>query len=127
MVPTPLTVCVVDDDAGVRNSIKFALEVEGLAVRTYAGARSLLDDAELPSCRCLVVDFRMPAMDGLELAETLAARGIAVPVILITRRATPGRKARARKLGIHRLIEKPLADGDLLNAVQSALTDGRPA
>jgi FixJ family two-component response regulator len=127
MVPTPLIVCVVDDDAGVRNALKFALEVEGFAVRTYAGAPGLLDDPELPSCRCLVVDFRMPTMDGLELAQTLAARGMTVPMIMITGRITRDLEARASKLGIHRLIEKPLADGDLLNAVQSALADGRPA
>ena len=56
--------CVVEDDAAVRNALKFFLEVEGLAVRTYDGAARLLDDSELPSCRCLVVDYRLPAMDG---------------------------------------------------------------
>ena len=88
MLPSSPIVCVVEDDAAVRNALKFSLEVEGLAVRVYDGALSLLHDPELPSCRCLVVDFRMPAMDGLELVGELRTRGITTPVIMITGRAT---------------------------------------
>ena len=119
-------VCVVEDDAAVRNALKFSLEVEGLAVQVYAGAMSLLDDPDLPSCRCLVVDFRMPVMDGLELVEALAARGITAPVIMITGRATRTLRAHAEKLGIRQLIEKPLPDGELLKAVQTAMADASP-
>jgi FixJ family two-component response regulator len=116
-------VCVVEDDAAVRNALKFSLEMEGLAVRAYTGASGLLDDPALPSCRCLVVDFRMPAMDGLELVEVLTARGITVPVIMITAQATRDLRLRARKLGIRRVIEKPWPDGELLKAVQAAMAD----
>lgn len=125
MPQNPPIVCVVEDDAAVRNALKFSLEVENLAVRIYDRAASLLSDPELPSCRCLVVDFRMPAMDGLELAEALQARGITAPVIMITGRATQDLRARAEKLGIRVLLEKPLPDGDLLKAVQHAIADTR--
>src|SRR5690349_6523377 len=100
MALAPPIVCVVDDDAAVRTALKFSLEVEGFAVRAYAGGAGLLNDPALPSCRCLVVDFRMPAMDGLELAAALTARGVVAPVIMITGQITRDLSARARKLGI---------------------------
>ncbi len=123
MQPNSPLVCVVEDDVAVRNALKFSLEMEGLAVRLYDGALSLLGDPGLPSCRCLVVDFRMPVMDGLELVGVLRAREIAAAVIMITGQATRDLKLRAEKLGIRRVLEKPWPDGDLLKAVQAAIAD----
>ena len=121
MQPNSPLVCVVEDDAAVRNALKFSLEMEGLAVRLYDGALSLLGDPGLPSCRCLVVDFRMPVMDGLELVGVLRTREIAAPVIMITGQATRDFRLRAERLGVRRVIEKPLPDGELLKAVQAAI------
>ena len=121
MQPDSPLVCVVEDDAAVRNALKFSLEVEGMAVRLYDGAASLLGDPRLPSCRCLVVDFRMPVMDGLELVGVLKTREIAAPVIMITGQATRDLRRRAEKLGVRGVIEKPLPDGELLKAVQAAI------
>lgn len=117
-------ICVVDDDAAVRHALKFALEVEGLAVRIFDGAASLLNDPGWQPCGCLVVDYRMPVMDGLELIGVLRGRGIDAPAILITGRANKELRAQARKLGIHCLLEKPLSDDALLDAIQSALAQG---
>ncbi len=123
MRPTYPVVCVVEDDAAVRSALKFSLEMEGLAVRAYNGALGLLGDPDLTSCRCLVVDFRMPVMDGLELVKVLTARGVTMPVIMITGRATRDLGIRARKLGIRRVIEKPWPNGELVKAVQAAIAD----
>jgi FixJ family two-component response regulator len=125
MWPNAPLVCVVEDDGAVRSALKFSLEVEGLAVRVYDGAASLLNDPGLPSCRCLVVDFRMPAIDGLELVQILRKRAVTTPVIMITGQATRDLRFRAQKLGIRRVIEKPLPDGELLKAVQAAIA-GEP-
>jgi FixJ family two-component response regulator len=114
-------ICVVDDDAAVRNALKFALEVEGLDVRTYDGAVSLLNDPNAPPCGCLVVDYRMPVMDGLELIGVLRSRGIDAPAILITGRVNKELRARVQKLGVHCLLEKPLSDNALLDSIRSAL------
>ena len=62
MSKTPGPVLVIDDDAAVRNSLKFALELEGLDVRLYEGGEGILADADLPSNGCLVVDYFMPRM-----------------------------------------------------------------
>jgi two-component system, LuxR family, response regulator FixJ len=118
-------VCVVEDDAAVRNALKFSLEVEGLVVRAHDGSANLLGDPELTFCHCLVVDYRMPAMDGLELVSVLRARGIAIPVIMITGRVTRDLRIRAEKLGISRVIEKPMPDGELLRAIQAAIAGAR--
>jgi len=127
MRPTSPVVCVVEDDAAVRSALKFSLEVEGMAVRAYNNASGLLDDPDLPACRCLVVDFRMPQMDGLELVKVLAERGITTPVIMITGQTTRDLGVRARKLGIRRVIEKPWPNGELVKAVQAAIADAPPA
>ena len=64
-------VLVVDDDSAVRNSLRFTLEVEGFEVRAYSSAHELLDEDRLPTLSCLVTDYHMPAMNGLELVAQL--------------------------------------------------------
>ena len=114
-------VCIVEDDAAVRSALKFALEVEGLSVRTYDGPVSLLEDRNLPPFRCLIVDYRMPVMDGLELTAALRERGLDEAVIMITGQATDDLRARAAKLGIRHLLEKPLSDSALIDAIRDAV------
>lgn len=114
-------VAVVDDDAAVRHALKFALEFEDLRVRLYDSAQALLADPELAGHGCLVIDYRMPGIDGLELVEALHGRGLTIPVIMITGRATTGMRARARRAGIIMVLEKPLSDGALSDAIRSAL------
>lgn len=127
MMSNSPVVCLVEDDPAVRNALKFSLEVDGLTVRVHDGAASLLCDSALSSCGCVVVDYRMPDMDGLELVGVLRARGIRVPVIMITGRATRALRAHAEKLGIRGVIEKPLSDGGLLTAIQAVIADPRPS
>ncbi len=116
-------VCIVDDDAAVRNALKFALETEGLTVRTFDGAVSFLNERHLPPFGCLVIDYRMPVMDGLELTAALRERGMTAPTIMITGRSNKELAARAAKLGIYSVMEKPLADRDLAETIKSALSD----
>lgn len=114
-------VLVVDDDAAVLGALKFALQAEGLKVREYRGSVPLLADLDMPPFGCLVVDYRMPIMDGLELIEVLRERGITAPAIIITGRANKDLAAQAAKLGVRQVLEKPLADGALVAAIRSAL------
>ncbi len=115
------TVLIVDDDAAVRSSLKFALEVEGLQVRLYDGPGALLADIDLPSCGCLVVDYRMPVMDGLALIDTLRARDVTMPAILITGRANKQLLSQAARSGVREVLEKPLSDGVLVECIRSAI------
>ncbi len=115
---------IVDDDEAVRDSLRFALEQEGLAVRTYADAHALLAE-DLPLAGCVVTDFRMPEIDGLQLQARLAERGVRLPVIVMTAHGDVPVAVRALKAGAVDFLEKPFLDGQLAAAVKQALDANR--
>ncbi len=118
---SPGHVIVVDDDAAVRASLKFSLELEGLTVRAYAGGDALLADPALPARGCLVVDYYMPLMDGIDLVGRLRRRRVSLPAILITAKATEDMRRSAARAGIGLVLEKPLGDASLLEGIRGAL------
>ena len=109
-------VLVVDDDAGVRDSLQFTLEVEGFEVRTYSSAQELLNEKSLPALSCLVTDYHMPPMNGLELVAQLRDRHVSIPAILITSLPNENLRNSAAAGGIS-LVEKPVFGGRLLDAL----------
>jgi FixJ family two-component response regulator len=117
----PGQIIVVDDDAAVRNSLKFALELEGLTVRTYEDGDALLADAALPAKGCLVIDYYMPAMNGVDLIKCLRRRHVDLPAILITAKATDAVRRGAAQAGFRQVLEKPLEDTSLLDSIRGAL------
>jgi two-component system response regulator FixJ len=121
MFAAPGPVIVVDDDAAVRDSLKFALELEGMNVCVYEGSAQLLADANRLSHGCLVVDFSMPVMDGLELLDRLRDLQVHLPAILITGKANAVLRSRAAGSGIRLVLEKPLEDSALLDGIRNAL------
>jgi FixJ family two-component response regulator len=121
MLAVPETVIVVDDDAAVRAALKFALEVEGFDVQLYDGPQAVLAAADLPKRGCLVIDYRMPAIDGIELVAELRRRKVALPAILITPRVTRALRDLARRSGLTRVLEKPLNDAVLVENIRDAL------
>ena len=115
------TVLLVDDDAAVRQSLKFALELEGLDVRLYDGGPELLADPALPSSGCLVLDYKMPAMNGLEVLARLRDRRVSMPTLLITSHADAALRDRAAAAGVRGVVEKPLQDSVLIDSIRDAL------
>jgi two-component system, LuxR family, response regulator FixJ len=107
---------VVEDDAPLLTSLKWAFEVEGYQVRAFPDAESLLAEPELPLKGCLILDYRLPDVDGLELLRRLRARGVTLPAVLITTPG-PGVVSAARAAGVP-LIEKPLNAGTLIEQVR---------
>jgi FixJ family two-component response regulator len=110
------TVAIVDDDAAVRDSLRFLLEVIGHPAKTFASAAEFLK-AEMQRLTCLILDHHMPGMTGLELAERLRNDGAGIPILLITGSPSPAIVARAAELGIVRVLEKPATEDDLLDFV----------
>lgn len=125
MSPVSEIVLVVDDDAAVRAALKFVLEVEGFRVRVYDSPEAVLDDPELPKRACLVVDYRMPHMDGIELVTRLRERRVTLPAILISARVNEQLHRLAERSGLAGVLEKPLSDAALVDSIRSAL--GPPA
>ena len=110
---------VVDDDQAVLNSLKFALQLEGFAVRLYSSAQELLKEPELPGTGCLLIDYYMPSMTGLELLAELRRRNIKLPALLITGHPSVAVRRQAAEAGV-RLLEKPLLGNGLIEAINDA-------
>jgi two-component system response regulator FixJ len=113
-------IAVVDDDPAVRNSLKFALEVEGFEVRVYPGAQAMLDDGKLGELGCIVIDQNMPAMTGLELVTRLRERSVFAPIILITSQPSAVLRLRAQDAGVP-IVEKPLLGNTLVDRIRLAV------
>ena len=125
-------VFILDDDLAVRESLKFALDLEGLTVEACASASELLSHPALSQGACLVFDPNLPSMnDGFAMLDRLAERKLKLPVIVITSRATSGLRRRAQEFGIARVLEKPLLDRTLAELIKHTLVEpgaaGRPA
>jgi FixJ family two-component response regulator len=118
-------VAIVDDDPAVRSSLKFSLELEGFAVSTYADAAALLDDAGSAGADCLIIDYKLPGMNGIELLNALRSRKIDAPVVLITSNPSRSLRAIAQDCGAT-LVEKPLLGNALNDSVREAVGMRRP-
>ena len=116
-------VVVVDDDAAVRNSLKFSLEQEGFAVRTYCSGGDLLTAGNLGDCDCFVIDQRMPAMSGMELIATLRQRKVTTPAILIISNPNATLSARAAVAEVP-IVEKPFLGNALVDKIREACQHG---
>jgi two-component system, LuxR family, response regulator FixJ len=115
------TVFVVDDDEGVRNSLRFLLKSVGLATRALASASEFLDVYKPSQPGCLVLDVRMPGMSGLELQQQLNLRGAVIPVIFITGHGDIPMAVEAMQQGAFDFLQKPFRDQDLIDRIQRAL------
>ena len=115
------TVFVVDDDEGVRDSLRFLLKSVGLATKTLASAAEFLDSYDVNQPGCLVLDVRMPAMSGLELQQQLNIRGAMIPVIFITGHGDIPMAVEAMQHGAFDFLQKPFRDQDLIERLQKAL------
>jgi len=112
-------VVVVDDDPAVRNSLKFALELEGFAVRTYGSGAELFYAGDFNACDCFVIDQRMPVMSGIELIAKLRDRHVATPAILLTSQPNASLSTRAAGANIP-IVEKPLLGNALVDGIREA-------
>jgi two-component system, LuxR family, response regulator FixJ len=113
-----LKVAVVDDDHGVRDSLRFLLDIIGRhPVETFASASEFLN-ADIRQIGCLILDHHMPHMTGLGLVERLRSDGSNVPIMLMTGSPSPVITARAAELGIEKVLEKPPTEQDLLDFIQ---------
>jgi FixJ family two-component response regulator len=114
-------ISIVDDDDSVRESLQRLMRSVGFAVNIFASAEEFLDSDRLRYTDCLILDVRLPGMDGLELQRHLAASHSAIPIIFITSYEDDEVRARALNTGAVDYFLKPFNDEDLLNAIDAAL------
>lgn len=117
MNPAPL-LFLVDDDPAVRGALKFSLELEGFAVRAFDSGEALVGARELETPSCLLLDYRLPGIDGLSLLQQLRAKGQNCPAILITSNPPRRVRQRVRDAGAT-LVEKPLLGNCLTSAIRA--------
>lgn len=115
---------IVDDDPAVCSSLKFALEVDGFSVQTYARSEEVLA-AEISREGCMIVDYNLPGLNGLDLLRELDRRDVHLPSFLITSNPALHVRRRATAQGVA-IIEKPLLGNQLAEAVRDSFARAHP-
>ncbi len=114
-----MSIFIVDDDPGALNSLRFLLESEGYTVLAFHDGPDLLSTFPRPEPDCLVIDYKLPTMNGLDVVHRLRELFVGAPVILITGHPDPAIRAEALAAGLE-LVEKPLSQEQLLGMVAAA-------
>ena len=115
------TIFVVDDDESVRDSLQFLLESDGYEVKAFESAVAFLDSEPTVTRGCIILDLRMPKMDGLELLDHLKSRQNQLPVVMVTDHGDIPMAVKAMKMGALDFIEKPFTDDVLMESVWRAI------
>jgi two-component system response regulator FixJ len=121
-MPTGRTIYIVDDDAAVRRSLEGLLHSAGFATDSYASTNTFLAAAAKLSPGCILLNVRMPGLDGIELQARLRSSGITLPVVMMDGQADVRTAVRAIKGGAIDFIEKPFNDAALLRAIEAGLS-----
>ena len=111
---------LVDDEESIRKAASFALKTAGYDVIAYTSGVEFLRTAKSAEVGCVILDVRMPEMDGLQVQTTMAARGINMPVIVLTGHGDVSVAVQAMKGGAIDFLEKPFEKAALLEAVRRA-------
>ncbi len=115
------TVCIVEDNSAVRDSVRWLVEQVGLNAATYSSANEFLAQHDPDIRGCLILDIRMPGMSGLELQEHLIQSHITLPIIFITGHGDVPIAVRAMKAGAFDFLQKPFNDQALLDSIYAAI------
>ncbi|WP_184262066.1 response regulator transcription factor [Rhodopseudomonas rhenobacensis] len=123
---SPATIVyVVDDDFGVLGSLRFLLETDGFEVRTFRSGAALLETVADNKVDCIVIDYKMPTMNGIDLAKKLRDRHIEAPIVLITGYPDESISVRAAASGVYHVVLKPHLEENLVSHIRGAMQAGR--
>ena len=121
--PAEPTIYVVDDDAGVLGSLRFLLETDGFAVRTFRSSGALLATPRSADADCFVIDYKMPDINGIDLVGHLRGRGITAPTILITGYPDGNIAVRAADAGVKHVLLKPHIEESLIKRIREVIQE----
>src|ERR1700739_5098833 len=114
-------VSVVDDDESIRRTTRLLIESFGFRAAAFESAEGFLRAGQFHDTACLIVDVRMPGMNGLQLQSRLAAEGCGIPIIFITAYDDKESRRRAIQAGAVAFLSKPFSDEQLLQTLRSTL------
>jgi FixJ family two-component response regulator len=114
-------ISIVDDDDALRNSLDDLIQSIGFRTRGFPSAEAFLNSNHASDTACLILDVRMPGMNGLDLQRQIVAANWRVPIIFITAHADDNARARALEAGAVAFLYKPFREEELLNAIDAAL------
>lgn len=120
-----IVVHVVDDDAEMRRALAALFETVGFTTKTYGTAHDFLKSAVIDAPGCIVIDVRLPDMNGLEFQAQLGEAGVPLPVVMMTGYGDIPMSVRAMKRGAVDFLAKPFRDQDMLDAVMAAINRDR--
>jgi FixJ family two-component response regulator len=120
-MPRVPLIAIVDDDDALRNSLDNLIRSVGFRAHGFSSAEAFLRSNQVHDTACLILDVRMPGMNGLELQHQIAAANWQIPIIFITSHADDDARARALEAGAVAFLYKPCREDDLLNAIDAAL------
>jgi two-component system response regulator FixJ len=111
---------IVDDEDAIRRSLSFMLKTSGYQVETWTSGQAFLKEVKHAECGCILLDVRMPEIDGLEVQRLLAGRGVVMPIVIMTGHGDISIAIRAMKAGAVDFLEKPFDKATLIAAVEEA-------
>jgi two-component system response regulator FixJ len=117
---TDKLVHVIDDDDAVRRSVAFMLKHSGYRVESWVSGVEFLKHAKNAERGCVLLDVRMPEMDGLQVQQEMVNRGIDMPVVVLTGHGDVGVAVQAMRAGAVNFLEKPYEKEALLGAIEEA-------
>jgi len=118
-------ICIVDDDADVRESLEMLLRRSGYRVKVFGSAHAFLEAGPGPDCSCVLADVRMPEMDGLALQREINRRWPALPVVIMTGHGDIQMAVQAMRAGAVDFLEKPFEKQALIEAIARAQRPSR--
>jgi len=120
-MPRVPLISIVDDDDAVRNSLDDLIRSIGFRTQGFASAEAFLCSSQVHDTSCLILDVRMPGMNGLDLQRQIVAAKWRIPIIFITSHADDDARERALEAGAVAFLYKPFREEELLNAIDAAL------
>jgi len=120
-MPRVSLISIVDDDDALRNSLDDLIRSIGFRTQGFPSAEAFLSSNQARDTACLILDVRMPGMNGIDLQRQIVAANWRIPIIFITSHADDHARARALKAGAVAFLYKPFREEELLNALDAAL------
>ena len=120
-MPRVQLISIVDDDDALRNSLDDLIRSIGFRTQGFPSAEAFLSSDQACDTACLILDVRMPGMNGLDLQRQMVAANWRIPIIFITSHADNGARARALEAGAVAFLYKPFREEELLTAIDAAL------